>query len=71
MTALEIQIKRIIENLQPDEAAKEILRLFGVVGRSEQLACGNPTHSNDMIENGYGRYNFRKKNKQNRELQNL
>lgn len=32
MTALEIQIKRIIENLQPDEAAKEILRLFGVVG---------------------------------------
>ena len=39
MTALEIQIKRIIENLQPDEAAKEILRLFGVVGRSEQLAC--------------------------------
>ena len=40
MTALEIQIKRIIENLQPDEAAKEILRLFSVVWRSEQLACG-------------------------------
>jgi hypothetical protein len=39
MTALEIQIKRIIENLTPDKAASEILRLFSVVGRSEQLAC--------------------------------
>lgn len=53
MTALEIQIKRIIENLQPDEAAKEILRLFSVVWRSEQIACGNTTHTTDMIENGH------------------
>lgn len=53
MTALEIQIKRIIENLQPDEAAKEILRLFSVVVQSEQLACGNPTHTTDMIEKGH------------------
>lgn len=53
MTALEIQIKRIIENLQPDEAAKEILRLFSVVEQSEQLACGNPTHTTDMIEKGH------------------
>lgn len=53
MTALEIQIKRIIENLQPDEAVKEILRLFSVVGQSAQLACGNPTHTTDMIEKGH------------------
>lgn len=53
MSALEIQIKRIIENLQPDEAAKEILRLFSVVGQSEQLVCGNPTHTTDMIEKGH------------------
>lgn len=53
MSALEIQIKRIIENLQPYEAAKEILRLFSVVGQSEQLVCGNPTHTTDMIEKGH------------------
>jgi hypothetical protein len=63
MTALEIQIKRIIENLQPDEAAKEILRLFSAVGRSEQLTAFttwlSENHSielHDMILQDYIRY---------------
>jgi hypothetical protein len=39
MENLEKQIVRIIENNSPELAAEEILRLFSVVGRSEQLKC--------------------------------
>jgi hypothetical protein len=39
MENLEKQIVRIIENNSPELAAEEILRLFSVVGRSEQLPC--------------------------------
>jgi hypothetical protein len=38
MENIEKQIVRIIENNSPELAAEEILRLFSVVGRSEQLA---------------------------------
>jgi len=37
MKNLEKQIVRIIENNSPELAAEEILRLFSVVGQSEQL----------------------------------
>ena len=36
MTDIE-KIVKIIENYSPELAAEEILRLFGVVGQSEQL----------------------------------
>lgn len=39
MENVEKQIVRIIENNSPELAAEEILRLFGVVGQSEQLPC--------------------------------
>lgn len=39
MENLEKQIIRIIENNSPELAAEEILRLFAVSGRSEQLSC--------------------------------
>jgi len=38
MTDIE-RIVKIIENYSPELAAEEILRLFSVVWRSEQLAC--------------------------------
>lgn len=38
MENVEKQIVRIIENNSPELAAEEILRLLGVVGRSEQCA---------------------------------
>ena len=40
MENVEKQIVKIIENNSPELAAEEILRLLGVVGRSEQLSCG-------------------------------
>lgn len=42
MENLEKQIVRIIENNSPELAAEEILRLLGVVGRSESFVCGHP-----------------------------
>ena len=41
MTDIETIVK-IIENYSPELAAEEILRLFSVVGRSEQLVCDHP-----------------------------
>jgi hypothetical protein len=46
MENLEKQIVRIIENNSPELAAEEILRLFSVVGRSEQLS---PTHNSKKV----------------------
>jgi hypothetical protein len=39
-----------------DEAANEILRLFSVVGRSEQLLC--PICSSDDVDAEFNHYNF-------------
>ncbi len=39
MENVEKQIVKIIKNNSPELAAEKILRLLGVVGRSEQLVC--------------------------------
>jgi hypothetical protein len=57
MENLEKQIVRIIENYSPKLAAEEILRLFSVVGRSEQFICykadlGNSRCSSQCVECG-------------------
>lgn len=42
MENIEKQIVRIIENSSPELAAEEILRLLGVVGRSEKCFLHSP-----------------------------
>lgn len=55
MTDIE-KIVKIIENNSPELAAEEILRLFNVVGPSEQLFC--PVCSSDNIDADFNYYNF-------------
>ncbi len=54
MENLEKQIVRIIENNSPELAAEEILRLFSVVGRSEQLKADVFDLANKLAVSGKG-----------------
>jgi hypothetical protein len=52
MENLEKQIVRIIEDNSPELAAEEVLRLFSVVGRIEQLKAFILDYVKEFEENG-------------------